>query len=205
MSDAVIDPITGPVPPPHRAVVQTQRGKPWQFAAGERFERVFFNLVGQNDAEPRDLFAEDFDDRISDPIFAETHPRRMASSLPRAGTLVGRMLKQRDTSFAPQAMADEQRRICGDRQQRSGDRLRQVIEASEFLRSDLQMNLEAAAASFEHYVVVSGMKLVKPLDVNIESSAAQLAHRAIQLVVARNRRLIVEGQIGLPNCRQYAR
>src|SRR4030095_8556610 len=107
------------------------------------------------------------------------------------------MLKQRDPSLAPHAIADEQRRIRGDRQQRRGDRLRQVIEAGELLRSDLQMNLEAAAASFEHYVVVNGMKLVKPLDVYIESSAAQLAHRAVQLVGARNRRQIVERQVGL--------
>src|SRR5262245_33610528 len=115
------------------------------------------------------------------------------------------MLKQRDPGFAPQAMADEQRRIRGDRQQWRGDRLRKVIEAGELLRPDLQMDLEAAAASFEHHVVVSGMKLVKPLDVNVESSAAQSAHRAIQLVVARNRRKIVERQVGLPNRRQYAR
>src|SRR5215475_7986936 len=118
MSDAVIDTITGTIPPPHRAVVQTQRGEIWRLAAVEGFERVFFNLFGQNDAEPRDLFAEDLDARIGDPATAETHPRRMTSSLPRARTLIGRMLKQRDTGFAPEAMADEQRRIRGGRQQR---------------------------------------------------------------------------------------
>jgi hypothetical protein len=48
------------------------------------------------------------------------------------------------------------------------------------------------------------MKLVKPLDMNIESSAAQLTHRAIQLVVARNRRQIVEPQVGMPDRRQNA-
>src|SRR5262245_33074295 len=106
MSDAVIYSIAGTVPPPHRAVVQTQRREFWRLAAGEQFEGVFFKLFGQNDAEPRDLFAEDFNHRVSDPAFAEAHSGRMASSLPRARTLVGRVLEQCDTGFAPQAVAD---------------------------------------------------------------------------------------------------
>src|SRR5262249_2844648 len=172
MGDAVIDPVTRTVPPPNRAVVQAQRIEFRRLAAGERFERVFLNLFSQDDAESRDLFAEDFDGRIFDPALTKTHAGRVASGLPRARTLVRRVLEQRDPSLAPQSMADEQRRICGDCQQRRGDRLRQVVEAGEFLRSDLQMNLEAAAAGFKHYVVVSGMKLVKPLDMNIECAAA---------------------------------
>jgi hypothetical protein len=142
MSDAVIDPITRPVPPPYCAIAQTQSRKFWRLAACDQFERVFFDLFGQDDAEPRDLLAEDFDDRIPDPAFAETHSRRMAARLPRARTLIGRMLEQRDAGLVPQAMADEQRRIRGDRQQRRGYSLRQVIKAGELLRSDLQMNLE---------------------------------------------------------------
>src|SRR5262249_46613655 len=66
------------------------------------------------------------------------------------------------------------------------------------------MNLEAAAAGFEHQVVVSGVKLVEPLDVNVERAAPQLIHRANQRVIAWDRRQIVERQVGLADRGKYA-
>src|SRR6185295_15138563 len=109
------------------------------------------------------------------------------------------MLKQRHPSFMPQTMADEQRRVGGHCKQRRRDHLRQVIKPGELCRSDLQMNLEATAAGFEHQIVMRDMKLVESLDVNVESAATQLMQRAIQFVVAWEWGQIVERQVGLPD------
>src|SRR5262249_32043269 len=161
MGDAVIDPVTRTVPPPNRAVVQAQRIEFRRLAAGERFERVFLNLFSQDDAESRDLFAKDFDGRIFDPALTKTHAGRVASRLPRARTLVGRVLEQRDPSLAPQSMADEQRRICGDCQQRRGDRLRQVVEAGGILPAPPPKKPEAAATDIPQYIVSRAVKLAQ--------------------------------------------
>jgi hypothetical protein len=45
-------------------------------SARENFERVFVRLVCQDDAEARDVFAEDFDDRPLEPALAEAYARR---------------------------------------------------------------------------------------------------------------------------------
>jgi hypothetical protein len=129
--------ITRTVPPPHRAVVQTQRSEFGQFTARKHFKRIFVNLSGQHDAEACNLFAEDFDDRVLDPTLAETYTRRMASRLTRARSFIRRVLKQGHTGFVPQAMADEQRRVYGNRQQGRSDRLCQIVLAGELFRPDL--------------------------------------------------------------------
>src|SRR5262245_7574788 len=113
MSFSLIDTVTGPVPPPHRPVMQTQRRKFREFAESKQFKRVFVNLSCQDNPKTGALFAEDFDDRVFDPVFAEARPRRMAPRLPRARSFIVRMLEQRHSGFGPEAVTDEHRRIGG--------------------------------------------------------------------------------------------
>src|SRR5436853_7282939 len=106
------------------------------------------------------------------------------------------MLKECDARLLPQAMAEEQRRINGSRQYGSSDKLRHVVNGDELRRADLIMNLKACVAGFHHHVVVRNLQFINALDVDVETASAQGCDGAVQFVIARIRREVIEREVG---------
>ena len=105
------------------------------------------------------------------------------------------MLKQREPRLVPKSFPKQDRRVHRRRQHGRGDRLRDVIRVGEFSRADLNVNLKTCVARLHHQVVVLNFQFVHSFNVNREGSTTRARDRAIQLVVTRHRRQVVDRQI----------
>src|SRR6185503_9493659 len=105
------------------------------------------------------------------------------------------MLKQRDTSFLPQTLTKQQRRIHRNREHRRSYSLRDVVMIGEFFGVALEMDLETGVARFHHDVVVRQVQLVQTFDVNRKWTASHSDHTSIQLVIARDGSQVIQSQI----------
>src|ERR1041385_8338922 len=112
------------------------------------------------------------------------------------------MLKQRESRLMPQPFSKQDRRVYRRRQNGRGNRLGDVIGVGKFSRAYLDVNLKTCIARLHHQVVVLDLQFVQPFDMNREWPTARLGDRAIQFVVTRDRRQVVERQIGKTKCRQ---
>jgi hypothetical protein len=95
------------------------------------------------------------------------------------------LMEQRDTRLAPQALAEEQRRIGRRREHGRADELRPVVGVREVRGIDLQMHLEARVAPLEQHRLRRRDQLVCSLDVDAEVSAATLQKRVVERLVTR--------------------
>ncbi len=184
--------------------MHAQRRQLGDAAAGEHVARVLVEGVGDQDAEAGDVLAEDLEHAVADPSVAEVHagPGAALATTGRAG--VDRALEQGDAGLVPQAVLEQHRRVDGRRQQRSGDRLGQVVELGELLRADLEVDLEAGVAGLEHHVVVRGLEVLDAADQHVEVAASQAPQGAVQLEVTRLRRHVVEAEVAAAQGRQDA-
>jgi hypothetical protein len=185
--------------------VQLQRFEVRHAPAREHFERVLFRLGREDDAEARDVFAEEFEHRALQPRLAKTDPRRKAAVSLRGGACVGRVLEERDARLLPEAVAEPQRRVHGRREHGRRYGLRHVVERHEIFRADLQMHLKARVRRQEHDVVGEDADLVEPLDVRADRVAAHPHDGLVQLVVARRGRDLFEADVFAPQRREDAR
>src|SRR5215204_832488 len=101
--------ITRPVPAPDRPIVHPQRRKLGYLSARQDLKWILIGLCDHDRTKTRDLIVKQFDDRMSQPFIAKTHARLLTACKLRAGSLVSRMLEERDTSFLPQPVPKQQR------------------------------------------------------------------------------------------------
>jgi site-specific DNA-cytosine methylase len=148
--------------------MKAQRREARNLAACQHRERVFVGAVRHDDAEARDLLAEEFDDGVFEPALAEAGARRLAPRLLRARARIVGVLEERNARPLPEAPAEQERRVDGRGEHGRGDRLREVVLGGELPRVDLQVYLKARAARNQQDVVVLDVQLVAPLDVSRE-------------------------------------
>src|SRR5271157_1373741 len=142
--------ITGPIPAPHRAVVQTQGGKLWNLASPELFHGIFSHFRSHDHREPGNVLAEDFNHRPLHPSFPKTHSRRMSPRHSTVGTPIDRVLEHRNSCLVPETVPQEDGRIRGHGQDWRRYHLSNVIGFGEMPRRDLKMHLKTRTACLQH-------------------------------------------------------
>src|SRR5271167_709836 len=141
--------ITGPIPAPDGAIVQTQGGELRNLAFSELFHGIYIHVRCHDHREPGNVLAEDFNHRPLHPSFPKTHSRRMLPRHLTVGTLVHRVLEDRDSCFVPEAAAQEDMRVRGGGQDWRRYQLSDVISSCEMPRRDLKMHLKTRAAGLQ--------------------------------------------------------
>ena len=109
VSDAVVHPVAGPVPPVHRAVEQLQGGQARHAAGLDRLEWVFLDLAPQQHPEPGHVGLEDLDHGLVDPLAAEADASRHVPDLRDGAARVDGLLEHRDARLGPQPPAEHER------------------------------------------------------------------------------------------------
>jgi hypothetical protein len=121
--------VAGPVPAVDRSVMQAQRVEFGHLASGDHADRVFLELRGQDDPEPGDVLLEDLDHRFVDPVISEVDTGLEPAGGQRFGAGIDRILEHGDPGFVPEPLAEQDRRVDAGCQQRTGNRLGDVVES----------------------------------------------------------------------------
>ncbi len=130
------------VPAPDRAVVKLEAGKIGLVLARDRQQdRIVFEILGEDRGRVLARIAG-----------AEGHPVERGV----VARLLDRLLEDRDAGFVPQRLAEQERRIGGERDQRPAEDHRGVEIARQVFRRNLQVQLERGGRGFEHAVEMLG-------------------------------------------------
>ena len=200
------DAVAGPVPTVNSAVVHLEGEQLRRHALPHLSERIILHICGQQDAEARQVLAVDVEDTLLDPALAEAYASRaLAHVLVRAAGVEG-LLKQRDPVFVPQASPEDDGAVCGCRQNRPRQRLRDVVVLHEVGGRHLEVHLETRVSRLEQWTVVFDGQLVDALEsdlvVGVELVVADRLH---ECSVARHGRQVAHVEVELPQRRQDAR
>jgi hypothetical protein len=193
---AVDDAVAGAVPAVHGTVVQAERPQVRYLAARECVERRLARVAHHQDAVSRHLILQQLDQRVVDPALAEAHALPCAALAAGRAADVDGLLEGGNPRFVPQPVLQQKGRIGRRRHHGSGHDLRHVVEVRELLCAHLQVHLEAGIARLEHHVVEAHLQVVAPLDEGAHRASGERRDEAVELMVARQRREVLDHEIG---------
>ena len=195
--------VDGAIPAVDGAVVQPQRLELRDAARVQLREGILLDVGAHQRAEAGDVLLVQIDDAPLQPLAAEGDARDRVAQVVAGGADVAGLFEEGDARLGPEAAAEEDRRVDAHRQHRREQELREVVEVGKSFRlRELQMDLEAGVAGFDHHRVVLHHQVVDALDGEVERFAARFVHGAVERHVARVGDHVVEAEVGLQNCRK---
>ena len=185
----------GAVPAPDGAVVQGQGAQGWILAVAGPGAGPGRDVAGEHGAEAQGVLAEELGGGGADPALAEAHPGRGAAVALGGAAGVGGAGEHGDAALAPEAAAQDQRRVAGGGQERRGDGLGAVVGGGEVVGIDLEVELEAGGRGLHHHGAPGDLQGVDAVDLHVAGAAA-LAHQAVvERPVAGPRRDVLQGHV----------
>ena len=182
VADDVVD---RAVPPVDRAVVEAQLCQRGRLPCLELGHRVLVGHLGQQGGEVADVLLEQVEDR-GDPPLAEEHPGPHALVLQLDAAGVRGLAEQLDAGLGVQPLAEEERRVGGERDLRGDEGLGGVPVRREVRGRDLEVQLHAGAGGLGRDRLAVGRHPLarRPLDVEVDVLAAGDEDRVVQGGVA---------------------
>ena len=197
MRFSIRDAVARPIPSVYCPVVELQRLQPGDAAFVEHLEGILVDRGRQQHPERTDVLLKEFHDRLLQPASAKAHPRTHFPHVKIGASRVERLLEKGDPRLRPEAATEEEGRVDACRQSRSGDRLGHVVDMGKLFRRDLQVDLEARIARFQHDGIVLDHELVRTTNPEPERAAPGHVHGFVEGVVAGTGSDVVQRQVGL--------
>jgi hypothetical protein len=176
--------VDGPVPAPHRALMQPQLLQGRHPVAVQPLQGSFVAEHGQDRLMQPHALLKQLQGAGPGPAGPERDPRHPPAGPAHGVAVVDRLLEQRHPRLLPEPMAEEGGGVAGHGQGRSGGELGGVEVVGEAVGIDPQVDLEGGVGPLEADVVGHQLQRVSPVDADPERLVTQPPQAVVEGPVA---------------------